>query len=274
MHFTQILAALASLAAVTQADPSPNYNGYTRKWEATFQGPLGTSPSPVNWIIKQGAQNDNNELQVYTASKANLQFNGAGKLQIIPRRDSTALRGWTSGRIETAFSITPVAGKITRIESSLRVGGNPQKNKQGIWPAFWLLGASFRTGTSWPSCAEIDIMEQVNGQSIGYQVLHCDKYPGGICNEPNGIAKTFSLPDNKFHIYRVEIDRRSSDFKAQSVTWFANGQQVQRVTGAQVNNADVWANIAQKPMNMIFNVAVGGNWVWFPLPSPYVFGNS
>jgi beta-glucanase (GH16 family) len=71
------------------------------------------------------------------------------------------------------------------------------------------------------------------------------------------------MPDNQFHVYRVEIDRKSSNWRDQSITWFMDGKQVQRVTGNQINNQGVWTNIAQSPLYIILNVAMGGNWVSF-----------
>jgi beta-glucanase (GH16 family) len=261
MHYTQFLAALASLAALVDATPSPTYSGYTRKWEAGFIGPSGQKPSAANWNIRLGNNNDNNELQTWTDNPKNLRFSGSESLLIIPLKDSSAPRGWTSARIESAFSITPQSGKTTRIEASLRIAGNPQKNKQGLWPSFWLMGDSYRSsGVPWPSCGEIDVFETINGQPTSYAVLHCDKYPGGICNEPNGLVSTTSMPDNQFHVYRVEIDRKSSNWRDQSITWFMDGKQVQRVTGNQINNQGVWTNIAQSPLYIILNVAMGGNW--------------
>jgi hypothetical protein len=37
--------------------------------------------------------------------------------------------------------------------------------------------------------------------------------------------------------------------------------QYHKVTGAQINNLNIWATLAHKPMYAILNVAVGGNWV-------------
>ncbi|KAI6778175.1 uncharacterized protein J7T54_002710 [Emericellopsis cladophorae] len=264
MYLRQILAALLPLVTVVVAWQSPQYNGYTRRWQATFIGQADALPNSNNWNVINSAQVYNNELQRYTNKKANIRFNGNGALQLIPRRDATAPGGWTSGRIESKYTLTPTAGKITRVESSLRIAGNPQKNKQGLWPAFWMLGASYRQGVKWPECGEIDIMENINGQSIGYGVVHCDKGPGGACNEPIGLASTTALPDNQFHVWRVEIDRTNSDFKKQTITWYMDDVQFHRVTGEQVNNSGVWATLAQKPLYIILNVAMGGDWAGSP----------
>lgn len=227
-------------------------------------GPAGTPPHPNNWNIITGDKNDNNEWQRFSSNKTNVQFSGANTLQLVPLRDATTPKGWTSARIESKYTLTPPAGKITRVESSLRLGSNLKKNKQGIWPAFWMLGDSYRKGTIWPACGEIDIMENVNGENVGWGVTHCDKSPGGICNENNGIGATTSLSDDKFHVWRVEFNRKSNDFKLQTITWFMDGKQFHKITGSQIGNTKVWASLAQSPLYFILNVAVGGNWVGSP----------
>lgn len=259
MLYHKVLAALSLVASATAID-APTYTNYTRKWQANFVGAMNVQPPASDWSIVTGDKNDNNEFQRYTTNIANLRYSGNGALQIIPRKDSTAPKGWTSARIETKFSITPEAGKITRIESSLRIAGNPAKNKQGLWPAFWMMGSSFRNGVPWPASGELDIFENINGQMTVVGVAHCDVYPNGICQEPVGLAANTPLPDNNFHKWRIDVNRKSTDFKAQSVTWYKDGVQFHKITGAQFNNAKVWATVAQAPMYLILNVAIGGNW--------------
>lgn len=129
-------------------------------------------------------------------------------LQLVPRKDSSTVGGWTSGRLESQYIFTPQAGQVTRVEASIRLGNNPQWNKQGIWPAFWILGDSLRHGGSWPSCGEIDILESINGLATGYGTLHCDIIPGGVCNEGGGIGGSVNITNpNEFHTWRLEIDR-------------------------------------------------------------------
>lgn len=261
MHFPKLLAALAFLAVVTGAWNAPTYGGFTRNFNANFVGKKGYQPNSANWNLIKGDKNDNNEYQRWTADKKNLQFSGEGTLQIVPWRDSKAPKGWTSARIESKYTVTPKAGRITRVEASIRIAGNPANRKQGIWPAFWMMGDAYRKGVAWPSCGEVDILENINGQKTAYGVVHCDKYPGGICNEPNGLVTGTSLPDNKFHVWRLEFDRRNSDYKKQTMTWYMDGKQFHRITGAQINSASVWATLAQKPLYFVLNVSVGGNWV-------------
>ncbi|CAM1501425.1 Fc.00g105870.m01.CDS01 [Cosmosporella sp. VM-42] len=256
----QVLATLLSVLGVALALVPPQYTGYHGLWSDHFDGAAGTLPVSTKWNVISSTQVFNNEYQKYTNSKNNIQVTGAGRLQLIPRADASAPRGWTSGRIESKYTFTPTAGKITRVESQLRIAGGPAANKQGIWPAFWLMGNAYRQGVLWPASGEIDVMENINGDGIAHGVVHCDKAPGGVCNEPIGLANTISIPDYSWHTWRVDIDRRSTNFKDQSITWYRDGTQFHKVTGTQMNSATVWATLAQKPLYIILNVAVGGDW--------------
>ncbi|KAF5589855.1 endo-1 3(4)-beta-glucanase [Fusarium pseudoanthophilum] len=258
-----IFTVFTCLFAIAAAVTPPAYSGYTTVWQQGFDGQANTFPSTSTWNIIERVKNYNNEVQAYVKSTSVLRQTGKNTLQLIPRFSSKTKK-WTSARIESTYTLTPKLGKITRVEASLRLGGNSARSKQGIWPAFWLLGDAIRNGVEWPACGEVDIMENVNGQKIGYGAVHCDKAPGGICNEPNGIASNVQLPDSKYHVWRVQFDRRSSNLRSQSITWYLDGRVFHRVTGAQVNNTKVWKSLCHSPMFVIFNVAVGGDWPGVP----------
>ncbi|KAI5467829.1 putative endo-1,3(4)-beta-glucanase [Mariannaea sp. PMI_226] len=258
--FTTILTFLAA----AQAYAPPSYSGYKLVWASTFEGKKDALPPTSEWNIITGNNNFNNELQTYTKSVNNLRQTGGGTVEIIPHGDKTALHGWTSARLESNYKFTPAAGKITIAQSRLRLAGNPASQKKGLWPAFWILGNSQRHGTKWPASGEIDVFENINGQSTVYGGLHCDVAPGGVCNEPYGLVGQTSLPDNHFHSWRVEFNRKSSDFKSQSITWFKDGVQFHKVTGAQIGNSNVWKTVCGSDLFFILNIAVGGDFPGAP----------
>lgn len=258
------LTAILSLSSVVAAVEAPNYDGFSRLWQETFSGSSGSSPNGDNWELRQGDLGVNNELQVYTNSNANSQLSGGGSLQIIPRRDGSQPKGWTSARLEGRYIVQPGAGELTRLEASVRFGDANPASKQGIWPAFWMLGESIRHGVDWPGCGEIDILETVNGILEGHGTLHCDVYPGGICNEGQGIGSSIGIPDQSWHTWRIEIDRRDGNFRNQAIRWFMDGQQYHQVTGDRIGNEGVWQAVAQSPLFFILNVAVGGDWPGYP----------
>ncbi|KAK4652369.1 hypothetical protein QC762_610540 [Podospora pseudocomata] len=261
MHLSSYLA-LPLLPLLASAYQPPSYAGYSLLWADTFSGSSATLPSSSNWDIINRNIGVNNELQTYRADPRQIQLSGGQTLQIVPWRDSQLQ--WTSGRIESRYTFTPGAGRRTLVEAEIRFGGNDISQKQGIWPAFWLLGQSIRTGTGWPACGEVDIMETVNGLLTGYGTIHCHVYPGGACNEPTGRGGAINIPNQGWQKWRVIFDRTSSDWRSEHITWYMNGQQFHQVRGDQINDAGVWASLAQKPLFFILNVAVGGDWPGYP----------
>jgi beta-glucanase (GH16 family) len=256
---------LGLLVSASVAWDAPQYSGFNKDWQDNFGGTSGTSPNTANWQIINNDNNANHEAEVYTSSEANVQLSGGSTLQLVPFWNGNQ---WTSGRIESNFVFTPAEGRITIAEALIRFGDDP--NKQGIWPAFWLLGESLRYGTPWPACGEIDVLEMVNGALTGYGTVHCDVAPGGICHEYNGIGEGIGMPDLNWHAWRVQWDRTSGNWWYETITWFMDGQRFHQVSGSQIGDYNVWQSLAQTPLYFILNVAVGGDWVSLSNINPYV----
>jgi len=271
MHFNLSLF-LSALPALVSASNAPGIGGYNLVWQENFIGPSGQAPDLAVWDIINRNLGVNGELQDYRNNPRNVQKSGGETLQLVPWREGGTSSGWTSGRIESRYTFTPQAGRRTLAQAEIRFGPGAIQNKQGIWPAFWTLGQSIREGTPWPACGEVDILETVNGQLTGYGTVHCDVYPGGICNEGQGIGSATGIPDQDWHTWRAVWDRSSNNWQTETITWFRDGNQFHQVSGARIGNFNVWQSLAQKPLYFILNVAVGGEWVcsivYFPLCLP------
>ncbi|KAH6689644.1 beta-glucanase [Plectosphaerella plurivora] len=258
MHFTSTLLAAVVLPSLAAAWAPPEYPGFRLVSSDAFEGFAGSPVDASKWEYVTEIQ-VNNELQKYTTDGRNVQLSGGGTLQLVPWKDANGQ--WTSGRVEakSGFSFTPADGAVTISESMLRFGGNDQANKQGIWPAFWLLGESIRNGVNWPECGEIDILEAINGAPQGHGTIHCDKFGGGACNTPTGISAATALPDQTaWQKWRVQFDRTNPDWRQQSITWSLDEKTFHQVTGERIGDQKTWANLAQSGMYFILNVAVGG----------------
>ncbi|KAH9890184.1 family 16 glycosyl hydrolase [Xylariomycetidae sp. FL2044] len=255
------LLSIALAVAGASAEAAPDYSGYSKQWVETFDGASGQVVNTGNWNIITGIS-VNNEWQQCTLEQTSIFLSGGSTLQIVPQLSSSGQ--WTSGRVESKYTFTPTAGRATMAEAKIRFGDNAIGNKQGIWPAFWTLGASIRSGTGWPACGELDILETVNGQLTGYGTIHCDQTPGGACNEPSGIGGSTAIPDQGWHSWRIVWDRRASVWTAETITWYRDGVLFHQVTGARVGNQAVWNTLAASPLYFILNVAVGGDWPGAP----------
>ncbi|MFW5705373.1 MAG: family 16 glycosylhydrolase [Bacteroidota bacterium] len=219
---------------ITQDDP--DYDP-TLVWAEEFN--YTGLPDDTYWNIETGGTGwGNNELQYYTDSESNLYVDN-GMLTITAKEEQVGGRDYTSARITTQGKFDV---KYGRIEARIKLPYG-----QGLWPAFWMLGANIST-VGWPACGEIDIMEMVggtNGDNTCYATIHWDD---------NGnhaqYGESYTLPSgifaDDFHVFAVEWD-------AQEIRGYMDDVQYYTV---DITSLSEFHN----NFFIILNVAVGGNW--------------
>ncbi len=261
---------LQSVQSVS-AKPAAALGAWTQQWADEFNGSGAVSGS--NWLYDLGhgygcsscGNWGTGEIENMTNSTANVNQTG-GHLSITPIRDASG--NWSSGRIETQRTdFQPPAGGAMAIEASIQQPNVSGAAAQGYWPAFWALGAPFRgVYTNWPGVGELDVLEDINGQSNVYGTLHCGVSPGGPCNETTGIgsgAHGCAGCQTGYHTYRIEFDKSVSP---QQLRWYLDGSLYFTVNANQVD-ATTWANATNHGFFVILNVAIGGGWPGNPTAS-------
>ncbi|SDZ15501.1 F5/8 type C domain-containing protein [Micromonospora pattaloongensis] len=226
--------------------PDPTFPATRLVFSDEFTGAAGGKPDPARWTIDPGT-GQNNELQYYTNNN-NAYLDGAGSLVIEARRESANGRAYTSHRMNTGNKFHVQYG---RIEARVRV---PKGN--GLWPAFWMMGADFLTGRPWPYNGEIDIMEVLGRNTAeAYSTLHAPAYNGG-----NGYGQRYPSPGGvdlsaDFHVWAAEWDSRGITFTIDGRTVFVASKATVETTRGP------W--VFDHPFYLILNLAVGGD---FPGP--------
>ncbi|NHC14563.1 family 16 glycosylhydrolase [Motilibacter sp. E257] len=260
-------SAVTTTAVTVRAASGP---AFTTVWADDFNGPAGQLPSAENWIFDIGTQYPGGppqwgtgEIETMTDDPANVSTDGQGNLRITPIRGAGGQ--WTSARIETRRSdFEPPAGGVLRFEGRIRLPDVTGPAAQGIWPAFWSLGAPFRGTLDWPRVGEIDILENVNGANQVWGTLHCGTAPGGPCNEFNGLSGTRPMGQpslqSAFHTYALEWDRSSA---LEELRWYVDGIQYFSIRQDQLP-AQTWQNAFSHGYFLILNVAIGGGWPGLP----------
>jgi beta-glucanase (GH16 family) len=255
MYSYSILAAVAAtFISTASALACEQISGFTPVWQENFDG---NSVDTATWqyISGAGPNGEVEDYQDYTATGSGPACQVSnGFFQITPQNNGGQ---WTSCRIETRNGWTAAPGKITIVQSRLKLGqaGVPL---QGIWPAFWSLGMAMRNGVSWPTCGEIDTFENIDGGALGHGTLHC----GTECNDDTGLTSAITFDYGSFHTWAHAIDLTESDWTAQSITWYMDGQEYQVLHGRDVGSEAAWAATAQADMFFVINVAIGGPNSW------------
>jgi beta-glucanase (GH16 family) len=212
-----------------------------------FNGPAGALPEAASWKADAGV-GPNNELEYYTDNR-NAAMDGAGNLVLEARRETTpgsSCAGgpcpYTSARLNTSNSFTFTYGHV---EARIKVSGT-----QGLWPAFWMIGANFPT-VGWPRCGEIDIMEHVGKEPTKvFSTLHAPAYNGGAgVGSPYAIGSDFAAG---FHTFAVDWGRTH-------MTFYVDGNAFFTVDRAQLEaTRGPW--VFDHPFYLVLNNAVGGDW--------------
>ncbi|WP_371476749.1 glycoside hydrolase family 16 protein [Kitasatospora sp. NBC_00315] len=251
-------AALQPAAAPAAVPAAPA--GFTTTWSDDFNGASGTGIDSA-WKYDTGAGSTfgTGEIETMTNSTANVYQDGNGHLVLKALHSGTdPAGGWTSGRVETqAATFGAPAGGVVEMVSAIQQPNLTTANGAGYWPAFWMLGSTLRTGTTWPGSGEVDILEDVNSRSSVFGTLHCGVNPGGPCNESTGIGSgehACTGCQTGYHTYAVQIDRSVSP---EQIRWYLDGTNYFTVKANQVD-ATTWANAVDHPFFIIYDLAMGG----------------
>ena len=222
---------------------------YTLVWADEFEG---ETINTDNWNFQvEEAGRFNEEWQRYTNSGDNAYIkDNCLVIKAVHESNKHGKNQYTSARLNTANKQTWTYGKIVaRIK--LPYG-------EGIWPAFWMLGANIDENggdTPWPQSGEIDIMELFGfrNDSVVEGNLHYENSAGKY--KMKG-AVDFKLDKGKFadnfHTFAIE-------WNANSITWSIDGQKF----GSQsITSKDFVA--FHKDFFIILNIAVGGSFAGRP----------
>ena len=148
-------------------------DGYHLVWADYFNG---TALDASKWNVEvNGEGGGNAELQFYREENVTLgkePVSGSGCLILTARKENYNGKSFTSGRLNSGGKFAFTYGKI---ESRILL----PKTANGLWPAFWMLGADFKS-VGWPRCGEIDILEM--GNSTGISAGTQDRFFNGACH--------------------------------------------------------------------------------------------
>ncbi len=245
-------ASAAQAGTTTQAGPVPKApSGWRTVFSDSFQGRTGMPPSRANWFYDIGTNYGTGEIERTTHSTRNVYLDGRGHLVL---RALGHGGSWTSARIETTRDdfAAPPGGEL-KLTASIEQP-NPADGL-GYWPAFWALGSPMRTGGTWPTSGEIDMMEDVNGLNEASQTLHdaagSDGHPLTACPGAGSTCQT------GYHTYTVLISRR--DTRAEYLQFRMDGRTIDTITEAEVG-ATAWRQAIDHGFFIILDLAMGGNY--------------
>ena len=235
-----VLSGVTTAAASSAATATPQAATFTED----FTGNAGSAANSSRWNYETGDNVNNHEREWYTSGAANGALDGQGHLVITAKKEGghTCWYGpcqYTSARLTTQNKFS---GQYGHVEARMQI-----PKGQGMWPAFWMLGTNIGS-VGWPTCGEIDIMENVGFEpNTVHGTIHGPGYSGS-----NGIGAGYSGPvfGDGFHTYAV-------DWAPNSIKWSVDGHVYETRTPADVHG-NQWA--FNHPFYIILNLAVGGYW--------------
>ena len=252
-------------------DPTPDnpttgveIPGYRLIWSDEFDA---ATLDLGKWLIEDnGDGGGNNELQYYDARGVSMGIEpttGRKCLILTARKENYRGKSASSGRINTSRSFAFTHG---RIDALIRL---PQ-TANGLWPAFWLLGADFAQ-VGWPACGEIDILEM--GHADGIRNGSQDRYLNGACHwghyagggYPNYARHSeapYSVQDG-FHLFTLIWDEQAIKCYL-DLNLHPDAEPYFAMNIDDRSNDSAPGNYFHHDFFIIFNLAVGGNFpgIW------------
>ena len=241
--------AVAQTQVVYPATNEDDYSvspEWTLVWADEFEG---EELNLENWTRQILPEPYNDEWQQYFDREENAYVeDGNLVLKAIHTGEEHAKGQYTSARLHTGGKQTWTYGKIAaRIQ--LPYG-------QGIWPAFWMLGADIDEiggSTPWPVCGEIDILELYGSRNdaVVEANIHYDDDGHKMMGAEPYELESGIFADN-FHVFEIEWNEKT-------IKWL--------VDGVEYHSTDISGESTDEfhgDFYILLNIAVGGQWAGRP----------
>ena len=250
MRYLIILGAILAMASTARAGD----------WELVWSDEFDEErpPDAKRWTYEEGFVR-NRELQYYTRGRAENARVEKGMLVIEARKERIANpafdpespeKHWQRTRSHAEYTSASVTtkGKAAWTYGRIEVRAKLPTGR-GTWPAIWTLGTNIEK-VGWPTCGEIDIMENVGfAPDRIHGNVHTKKY-NHVKRTAKGTSIEIKKPHASFHVYAIEWDREKIDF-------FVDGQKYFTYRN-EGTGSDAWPFDADQ--YLILNVAIGGGW--------------
>lgn len=238
----------ATPEAVSEPLVMPAYDSegeFTLVWSDEFDGAAGEPINADYWTCQVGGSGwGNAQLEYDTDRIENVAHDGEGNLVITAREESYLGNRYTSARCNSMDKVEFTYGKV---EARLNL-----PEGQGLWPAFWMLGADFPE-VGWPDSGEIDIMEYIGAEPRStHGTVHGPGFSGS-----GGLGLRYIHPKpvaEDFHVFGIE-------WEPEIIRWTVDGEVFHSVTPETLYGG-TW--VFDHDFFMLLNVAVGGNWPGSP----------
>ena len=230
-------------------------------WSDEFDqdGPISQDKWNVETIPPNNGSWWNGELQFYTDKEDNIRAE-EGLLKITAKYESYEGKNYTSARINTQDKFEFIYG---RVEMRAKL-----PNWEGMWPAFWLLGANIDE-IGWPNCGELDILEHgdyvkdstSNDPGLISSAVHYgpQDYSRQTTNVPGKIF--FDTGQERFIRSEKIIEKPFEEYHTYSMQWspdkiqFFIDEELHLEFPMQSQHSPF-----DKPFFLLLNLAVGGHW--------------
>jgi beta-glucanase (GH16 family) len=189
----------------------------------------------------------NNEKQYYTSDPANSGItkdeDSESVLFIEAINTNVGDFEYTSAKLTTENLF---AFRFGKIEARIKL-----PYSQGIWPAFWMLGANSSV-INWPGCGEIDIVEMLGGTE---ETVYGNIHYVNSDNEHDEDLGFNTVAEGKYsddyHIYSME-------WSPVDIKWLVDGEYFHEI--------EITGDMKEflRSHYLILNKAVGGYWPGYP----------
>ena len=197
-------------------------------------------PDTSKWSYEVGYIR-NNEKQYYTKDDLSNARVENGMLVIEAHKKKFKEFDYTSASINTLGKSHFRYGRI-EVRAKLPTG-------VGTWPAIWMMGIN-RAQVGWPTCGEIDIMENVGfDPNVIHGNVHTAAY-NHVKKTNKGNEIIVAPPFENFIIYAVEWSESKIDFFVEDKKYFTFENEN---TGNETWPFD-------KDFYLLINLAIGGAW--------------